>query len=379
MRAEQLREVDGKFTGGMISPTTPRKTLTLIARKLFVSLGTLFILLAVVEMVTRTRQYILHGTFGAMHAFVHDPKSGLDIPPPGRVTKNFSINQLGFRGPLVEMPKPAGRLRLAFLGASTTFCAEASSEEKTWPARVAAAVALQFQVGGVDYINAGVGGYPLEKIKINLELRVAQFEPDVIFIYEATNDLTKDTRELALAQHVYTGHADEDSWLSEYSLTWYLIEKNLLLRTRNQGAREVQACIRFEPHELSRNYRTRLEALCDAALSRAKLIVMLTFSTQARRDQSLAQQFGACNTSFYYMPYMTPKLLLDGFDEYNRVAREVAAEKGALLLDVAFAVPGDKTHFNDSVHFKDEGCAVFAQAVVTGLRASPRWRELVGR
>jgi lysophospholipase L1-like esterase len=363
----------------MNPPSTPQQPRTSLARKIGLSLLTLVTTLALVELAVRTRQYVKHGAFGAMHVFVRDPKTGLDLPPPGRVTANFAINARGFRGPLVDSPKPAGRLRLAFLGASTTFCAEVSSEEKTWPALVAASAASERRSGTVDYVNAGVGGFQVEQIKINLEQRVAPLEPDVIFIYEATNDLTKDTREVAIAQKVYTGHSDEESWLSGYSLTWYLFEKNRLLRTREALAAQKQAIVQLDLHELSRGYRARLESLCDAAKARSKLVVMLTFSTQLRRDQDPKRQIEACNTSFYYMPYMTPQLLLDGFDEYNRVIREVAAEKDALLLDVAFAVPGDKQHFNDSVHFKDEGCAVFAKAVTEGLQASPRWQDLIAR
>ncbi|MEO6709189.1 MAG: SGNH/GDSL hydrolase family protein [Planctomycetota bacterium] len=354
-----------------------RKPRTSVARKLALSLGVLAALLLLLELAVRARQYVKHGTLGTMHQFVHDPASDLDIPPPGRVTANFAINELGFRGPLVEMPKPAGRLRLAFLGASTTFCAEATSEENTWPARVAAAAALQRAEGSVDYVNAGVGGYLIEQVRQGLERRVAQLQPDVIFIYEATNDLTKDTRELAIAQDVYSGHSDEDSWLSRVSLVWYLVEKNMLLRSRKIGAVDKRGNVRFEVRELSRNYRARIESLCDAAKARSKLVVLMTFSTQARREQDPARQFEACNTSFYYMPYMTPELLLDGFDDYNRVLREVAAEKGVLLLDVALAVPGDRRHFNDSVHFTDAGCAAFADAVIRGLQASPQWNDVI--
>lgn len=350
-----------------------------LARKLAISLATLVALLAFIEAAVRTRQYIKYGTFGAMHVFVHDPLTGLDIPPPGRVTKNFSINELGFRGPLPERPKPEGWLRLAFLGASTTFCAEASCEEATWPARVAAGVAMQLPHAAVDYLNAGVGGYHLEQIQLNLERRVAQFEPDVIFIYEATNNLARDTRELAVAQNVYSGHADRESWLSEHSLTWYLVEKNLLMGSRKQGAGQGSAHIEFNPREVSGPFRERLSALVDAAKARASLVVLMTFSTQARRGQDPERLNEACNTSFYYMPYMTSELLLDTFEEYNRVVREVAAEKDVLLLDVAHAVPGDPEHFNDSVHFKDLGCAVFAQAVLAELRQQPRWRELIAR
>jgi lysophospholipase L1-like esterase len=361
----------------MVSPlaTEPRRASR--ARKLAISIASLFAFLALVEGALRVRQYAKYGTLGQMHAFVVDAASGLEIPPPGRTTANFAVNERGFRGPLLELPKPAGRVRLAFLGASTTFCAEATSEQATWPALVAAGAASDRANGSVDYLNAGVGGHLLEHMRVNLEKRVAPYEPDVVFLYEATNELTRDTRELAVEQGVYTGHSDRASLLGEYSLAWYLIEKNLLLGRRRDGATRNAARVQFEPRELSRGYRARLEALCDAARARAKLVVLLTFSTQARREHDPARLADACNTAFYYMPYMTPELLLDGFDEYNRVAREVAAEKGVLLVDVAHAVPGDKQHFNDSVHFKDAGCAAFAAAVLERLRAEPRWRAIL--
>lgn len=350
-----------------------------VGRKLALSIGTLIVLLLIVELAVRTRQYVHYGTFGAMHVFELDEKSGLLIPPPGRVTKNFTINELGFRGPLLEIPKPAGRLRLAFLGASTTFCAEASSEAASWPARIAAAIPAQVPGIAVDYLNAGVGGHLLEQLQKNLEVRVAPFEPDVIFIYEATNDLTRDTREVAVAQHVYTGHADHESWLSAHSLTWYLIEKNLLLRSRKQNASQDLRHLQFDPREVSSKFRARLGALCDAAKARSKLVVLMTFSTQARRGQDPERLNDASNTSFYYMPYLTAELLLDTFEEYNRVIREVALEKDVLLLDVAAAVPGDLEHFNDSVHFKDKGCAIFAEAILAQLNRSPRWKALLAR
>lgn len=357
------------------SSNTPRGGL---ARKLGLSIATVAVALVLIELALRTRQYLKHGSFGPMHVFVVDPKTGLELPPPGRVTKHFSINELGFRGPLVERPKPPGRLRLAFLGASTTFCAEATSEEASWPAQVAALVAQKLPAGTVDYVNAGVGGHRLEHMQINLEHRVAPLDPDVIFIYEATNDLGRDSRDLAIEQKVYTTHADRKSWLGELWLTWYLLDKNLLLGSRKQGAGGAVKEVTFEPRELSLKYRARLESLCDSAKARAKIVCLLTFSTQARRGQDPARLTEACNTSFYYMPYMSAELLLDAFDEFNRVTREVAAEKGVLLLDVATAVPGDREHFNDSVHFRDRGCAVFAAAVMEALGEQPRWRQLIG-
>ena len=148
---------------------------------------------------------------------------------------------------------------------------------------------------------------------------------------------------------------------------------------RKRGASQNQAHVQFDPREVSGKFRARLGALCDLAKAHSKLVVLLTFSTQARRGQDPERLNEACGTSFYYMPYMTAELLLETFEEYNRVIREVAGEKDVLLLDVAAAVPGDLAHFNDSVHLKDQGCAVFAEAIVAQLNRSPRWKALLAR
>ena len=76
---------------------------------------------------------------------------------------------------------------------------------------------------------------------------------------------------------------------------------------------------------------------------------------------------------------MTPDGLLAGFDEYNRIIREVAAASGALLIDVADAIPADAVHYNDSVHLKDEGCRAMAERVVRELEHAPAFRALTMR
>jgi lysophospholipase L1-like esterase len=332
-----------------------------------------------VESAARVRQRIKFGTFGRVQEFATDAATGLTIPVPGRDTGAIRINSLGFRGGEIEDPKPARRVRIAFLGGSTTYCAEVSSDAATWPARTCELLAQEVPGCTLDFVNGGVPGYTLEEIQTNLEQRVARFAPDVIVFYEATNDLTRDTRELARAQGVYTEHADRDSWLSRVSLAWYLVEKNLVLRRRQSSAVSGVGRVRFDPRELSRGFEQRLRRFVATARERAKVVALVTFSIHARREQGADEQLAACNTSLYYMPYMTPALLLDGFAEYNRVIRQVATETGVLLIEAAESVPGDSQHFNDSVHFKDAGADAMARVVADGLKRSGQLAGLCAR
>ena len=346
---------------------TPRRGLRgRLLAKLLLSLAVLALLLGLVEGAVRARQRIRYGTFGQIHEVQIDEATGLPVLVAGHRTATMSINSLGFRGP--EPAPPSDEvIRIAFLGASTTLCAEVSSEEATWPSLVVAALSERFAPQRFDYVNAGVQGYSVEDSRISLEHAVAPLEPDVIVIYHATNDLTRNSRELAVEQGVYRGHADETSWLGRRSLAWYLVEKNLLLRRRTAAAHSGEGRLVVDAPRLAAPFRRDLDALGAASRAHAKRVVLVTFSHRARRGQSAEEQEAACVTSFYYMPYMSAAGLIEAFEAYNEVIREVAARTQSLLIEAALAIPGDAQHFHDSVHFKDAGSALLAEIVVDGL------------
>jgi lysophospholipase L1-like esterase len=346
--------------------------------KLGLSAAVLALLALALEGAARARQYLRYGTFGQIHELAPDADTGLLRPVAGQRTGAISINSLGFRGP--ELTPPSDEvLRIAFLGGSTTFCAEVSSDAATWPSLVVEQLSARFAPQRFDYVNAGVAGYTSVESRIEFERRVAPLEPDVAVIYHATNDLTRHSRALAVEQGVYRGHADQESWLGRRSLAWYLLEKNLLLERRMAAARAEEARLEVDAARLSAPFRADLEALVASARAVAPRVALVTFSHRARRGQSEEEQHAACVTSFYYMPYMTPLGLIESFEAYNQVIREVAAETGSLLIEAAELVPGDALHFRDSVHLSDAGCAALASIVADGLAADPGFLSLLER
>src|SRR5215475_3012095 len=96
------------------------------------AVGIAGILLA--EGAVRLRQWVRVGRMRTFDDIVAvDPATGLHVPRPNRMSGGVHINSLGFRGPELAVPKPPGDVRLAFLGGSTTYCAEVSSNETAWP------------------------------------------------------------------------------------------------------------------------------------------------------------------------------------------------------------------------------------------------------
>jgi lysophospholipase L1-like esterase len=203
------------------------------------------ILLGLAEGATRLRQWIKYGSFGQLSAvYTTDPKTNLRVPKANAETGTIQINFLGFRGPELKNPKPAGSLRIAFLGASTTFCAEVSSNELAWPHLVAQSLQAAYPDIPIEYVNGAVPGYTVTSSLRNLQERIAPLVPDVIVIYHATNDLSVETRDMATKQGIIDdGEVEKTSWLADYSLLWYLVEKNLRLKKLQNEAREQQGVV----------------------------------------------------------------------------------------------------------------------------------------
>ena len=339
---------------------------------------TLGVTLVMLEAVVRFRQWVNYGSLTTLQDFVKDEKTGLRIPRASSGNGHIFVNSLGFRGPEVPSSKPSGTIRLAFLGGSTTWCAEVSNNEATWPHLVEAGLQKQYPSKIFDYINGGVPGYSTQESLTNLLSRVQQTSPDLIFIYHATNDLSYDTRRMAMAQGIFAGKAENPSWLANYSLAWFLIEKNLQLRFRKQQVMvDKSRLLNFEPSVLSRDFRKRLKLLIQQSKEVSPLVAISTFSHQYRRSQSFDEQLSAAGTSIFYMPYMDVERLFMGFNEYNKVIRDVAKEEGIILIEGENSIPGDNSHFNDSVHFKDPGSQKMAERVLDGLFSSPQFLQFM--
>ena len=333
------------------------------------------------EVGVRLIQRYRYGDSASVYRFEMDPVSGLRRMVQSETKGSrisIKINSLGFRGPEIDQPKPADTIRLAFLGGSTTFCAEVSGDEFTWPHLVWKNLQAEFPGVSLDYVNAAVPGYTSGQLLRNLKYYVANLQPDIIIIYEATNDLSYDARLLAEAQGIYHHENHDATTFGRWSVAWQLIEKNLQIFSNRKVSADARGeILRFDPKSLSRRFEQRLTELFEASKRVAPVVAVATFSYKLRRDQTRDQQIAAANTALFYMPYMDVGGLLDGYEEYNRVIRAVAKQANVLLIDGELTIPGNDLHFHDSVHFTDEGSRAMARRVTHYLAADPRIRDLI--
>lgn len=332
------------------------------------------------EGVVRARQWSRLGTASSFtELYRTDASIGLRVLVPGAQVGRIAVNQAGFRGPEVVQPKPAGTLRLAFLGASTTFCAEVSGNDAVWPQLVAEDLRRRFPGVAIDFVNGGVPGYTVDSSRKNLRHKVAALQPDVIVVYHATNDLSAEVRERAVAQRLIADPARQrPGWLERNSLLWELVLKNLRVRAAQQdpGPGTV-AKLQVDPTTLGEGFRNDLAALLGEARATGAHVAVATFSTHLRPGQDAEQARRAAVSAMVYMPFMSLDGLLAGYARYNEVIAQTARSAGVTLIGGETLIPGDPVHFVDSVHFSDAGSRAMARRVADALAEDAQVLALV--
>lgn len=332
------------------------------------------------EGLTRVRAHARFGDYLDVYEIHHRLPSGLLVPLPDLdvafAHTRVRTDEHGFRSPPVALPKPPRTLRLAFLGASTTFCSQVSRNEKTWPSLVQLALAQRFPDVTVEHVNAGVTSYTLADSRQALEERVAAVEPDVIVFYEAANEIAVDTHALAEAAGM-VGPAHRPGWLERVSLLWKLVRKNREFLASQREGRAQGPKLQCDWQALAVGFEERLVELVQRAQRSAKVVALVTVATRFAREQPLEVQLANMEQSFTFMSYLAPEALLAGFEAYNGAIVRAARRTGAVLIEDHASLQGKEACFTDSVHFSEAGCEVMARRVIDGLITSSLFTEQV--
>lgn len=336
-----------------------------------------FVMLGLAEGALRVRAWVKYGGSASVRdpMLTFDDRAGIYVPTPGYELKgrniHIKINALGFRGEEISLEKPAGTFRIVCLGASTTFSAEVSSNDKMWTHRLQEMLRAAHPDRRIEVINAAVGGYVSADNLKRLKHHVLALDPDLVIYYEANNEIVKDTQELAAARGLIAPDGGrQPAWvtsLSKFSLMFDLAYKNLaiLSRSRDDSSGKIDAV----PPTLPSRFTATLEEMRALLAERNVPLVLSTFMVKYRRDQDRATQIANADVAFYYMPWMSIDGMLDAMDVYNQALLDYGKSKGLLVIDDRFAIPPDDEHFSDCMHLKDKGNEVMAQRMFKGLAA----------
>lgn len=289
------------------------------------------------------------------------------------------INQRGIRGDLVDVPKPDGVYRIVALGGSTTF-GHALAVDETWPAQLERI--LRDEYGPVEVVNLGSPGYYSLDSVVNLATRGLAHEPDMVIVYHGVNDaiirMFQDTACYQGDTPLFGFGMDRGIW--QYALDDLPPSALYRLLAQALGAMDSPATV---------NHRMAHTGLCPPEPSGITPVDNLAqhppihFARNLRSIAGLAQSAGATMlfSTFAWDVAAAESALADnpdlhqtqamltGIADQNAMLRQIAAEQGTLLVDLA-AEMADGVYFQgDQVHQTVAGAARQAEVYAAFIGA----------
>ncbi|MEB2283220.1 MAG: hypothetical protein B6D46_05620 [Polyangiaceae bacterium UTPRO1] len=252
-------------------------------------------------------------------------------------------NTLVFKeGERVLRGKPTGEIRIVCLGGSTTLPSP-DAEGRSYPRELERLLDARFPDYRIRVLNAGENAYSSAHSVVNLALRVLDAEPDIVTAYEAINDLSVN----------YFGAGAETDYANKYLTPFYLGFRHRVGVVAE--LERVSRLARFIDNRLV-PFRT---AGWDYDTRRDWHPGLKFFGRNQRSLVALAHAHGV-DIVLGTQAARAARRTTAAFAAYNAVTRQVAAETGAALADVAAEVVNDGL-FVDDVHNTSEGARVVAR------------------
>ncbi|NQT94471.1 MAG: hypothetical protein HQ559_17070, partial [Lentisphaerae bacterium] len=284
-------------------------------------------------------------------------------------------NSLGFRGPEIAVPKPAGVYRIVVLGGSTVYTAFVADDARTFPAQLQEQLRGKHGFHAVEVINAGVPGYNSWESLINLVFRVLDLDPDLLLVYHGTNEV----HARLVRPDAYRGdNSGRRRQWQEPRIAF--LERSVFLRILRRrwglsfqaGVETVVNAPTFVGAGSAYPGRVSLEqynATLDAnppRYARRNLVSMIALAEAHGIDIVLA----SWASSQHFGDYAAWSFYRRGFEEQNRVTREVAVEKGVPFFDFASVMSDDRAYWHDGRHVNVKGARKKAELFADFLAGS---------
>jgi hypothetical protein len=325
-------------------------------------------------------------------AFVFDPAEE-SAEPPYRFLQHakYSIhrqtNNFGWRGPDIALTKPAGTIRIAFVGASTTignhgFPYSFPEQVGLWLRRWAAA---RHPGVAIEVINAGREGINSRSLPAIVRQEVLPVEPDLLYYdYDGANQFWPGDFVMTPVANLHPSTEPRPGWLATHSAVGARVG-SVLRRTIARGAEPPK------PH-LDLAWPADLDER-DPSLSHPRLPVQLPqllSDLEATRQELGPSGSDLVVTSIGWLVY--PGMVLDPdrdapiltmintaywpfsyahirryLDFKTRTLRKYAAAHQLHFVDVAGSFPRDPRLFYDAIHTTRAGTRLQAWLVFNSL------------
>jgi lysophospholipase L1-like esterase len=298
--------------------------------------------------------------------FAWTPHQYLVYYPTPNYRKGHTFhNSLGYRNDEFPLEKPKNVFRIVALGGSSTYDVRIEDNHKTFTAQLEKLLHEKYGYQNVQVINAGVPGYNSWEMLANLEFRVLDLNPDLIIIYENTNDV----HARLVVPSAYRGDDSgrRQPWaippvpLWEHSAVLRIVSR-MMNFTRQVSVDDFTS----PPTFLSWPFEYRLD---QDGLEPTKILEEnppIYFQRNLENMIAVAKEHGieVLFATWAYSPFLNDYAAKDysqqGFRENNEVVKEVANTHHIALFDFAAVMPQDAKYWADGRHSNEAGALLKA-------------------
>lgn len=341
----------------------PRRRRTSAGKKAAFALVPIVLLLGLGEAACRARAWLRARGKVEQVPFAPDAYRAVVLRPgvheaAGRVA---TINSLGMRERELGPDRAPGVRRILCVGASSTFGLYIERDALTWPARLEGA--LRAAGHDVEVLNAGTPSWDVRASQTNLELRLFALRPDVIVVCHTYNDV------LGNVDPSY----EADSRVEDIGALWRPQRHSALLGWLVGKLARPDLVLARKRSALSAEgaeaYARNLRRMVRRGREEGAAVVLTTEPTACRPTLLESQLAGVPQLDSWFgrLSPFTYEATYRGMSLYHDVARAVARETSAPLIDLEALMPDDVRLFRSPIHHSPAGSDVVAGLVARGL------------
>jgi len=297
------------------------------------------------------------------------------VPKPNN--KKLRINRWGFRGEEIERIKTSGTYRIFVVGGSTVYCSDVDFEQSH--TRIMEKQLRQFYPKlKIEVQNAGMDWHTSQHSLMKILFNIQDFNPDMIIIYHAINDLHRsfcpENFALGPYQNDYshylgpvapivreyfreqTGHRilTLDRTFAFFRRHWFADFRNVSKpeSTSDLPEESVNSWPSLRAFERNmKNIATLLKSL-DIELVMASQPYLYRHDLNEMEIDKIwfPAKFGRIGRSKADISSM-----ISGMEAFNDASRRIADSNGVLFIDLDGEVPKSLDYFLDDVHYTEKG------------------------
>lgn len=299
------------------------------------------------------------------YAWTPHPYLAYSPTPNYRKGQTFH-NSLGYRNDEFPLEKLEGVYRIVLLGGSSTYDVSIKDNHDTFAAQLEKLLKEEYGYSDVQVINAGVPGYNSWEILGNLEYRVLDIDPDLVIIYEGTNDVH--ARMVVPSSYRGDNSGRRQAWQAPRVALW---EHSALLRIISRAmnmSRQVSVDdFVSAPTYMSWPFESRLleDNLDPAELLQENPPIYFQRNLEnmiaVAREHDVRILFSTWAYSPNLNDYASQDYYQQGFQENNDVVKDVALSHEIPLFDFASVMSQDAMYWADGRHINEAGAMLKAQ------------------